>query len=223
MTIPNSVTSIGDYAFYGCYGLTSVNIPNSVASIGNSAFSYCSGLTSVTIPNSVTSIGDGVFQDCSGLTSLIIPNSVTSIGSWAFAICRKLEEVYCLAEKVPSAYSAFIGSYPENMTLYVPASALDEYKRTSPWSSFGTILPIEDGTAIEATTCDIDMLISVNNGKITVNSEAEGQMVNAYTMDGKALGTGIIRNGKASIQTNQPAGEPFIVKAGTQSVKMLMK
>ena len=58
-----------------------------VTSIGNYAFSYCSGLTSVIIPNSVTSIGDWAFRECSGLTSVTIPNSVTSIGSYAFNFC----------------------------------------------------------------------------------------------------------------------------------------
>jgi hypothetical protein len=70
--IPNSVTSIGDYAFYDCSGLTSVTIPNSVKSIGDSAFYDCSGLTSVTIPNSVTSIGDWAFADCRGLTNISV-------------------------------------------------------------------------------------------------------------------------------------------------------
>ena len=83
-TIPNSVTSIGNYAFYYCTGLTSVTIPNSVTSIGDSAFDHCTGLTSITIPNSVTSIGNLAFLYCTGLTSVTIPNSVTSIGEGAF-------------------------------------------------------------------------------------------------------------------------------------------
>ena len=87
VTIPNSVTSIGEFAFSGCSGLTSITIPNSVKSIGRYAFSGCSGLTSVTIPNSVTSIGESAFQGCSGLTSITIPNSVKSIGRYAFSGC----------------------------------------------------------------------------------------------------------------------------------------
>ncbi len=73
VVIPNSVTSIGDYVFYGCSGLTSVTIPNSVTSIGNRAFLNCYGLTSVTIPNSVTSIGERAFSGCTGLTSVEAP------------------------------------------------------------------------------------------------------------------------------------------------------
>ena len=87
-SVTYSVTSIGNYAFRECSGLTSVTIGNSVTSIGSSAFSGCSSLTSVTIPNSVTSIGDYAFNGCTGLTGeLIIPNSVTSIGGSAFYGC----------------------------------------------------------------------------------------------------------------------------------------
>ena len=88
-----SVTSIGNRAFHGCSGLTSVTIPNSVTSIGGSAFRGCSGLTSVIIPNSVTSIGEHAFEDCSRLTSVTIPNSVTSIGKYAFHSCSGLTSV----------------------------------------------------------------------------------------------------------------------------------
>ena len=91
--IPNSVTSIGDDAFYGCDALTSVTIPNSVTSIGNSAFRDCCALTSITIPNSVTSIGNSTFSGCDALTSVTIPNSVTSIGNSAFKNCKKLTSI----------------------------------------------------------------------------------------------------------------------------------
>ena len=93
VTIPNSVTSIGYYAFSSCSGLTSLSIPNSVTSIGNGAFDSCSGLTSVSIPNSVMSIGSYVFYGCSGLTSVTVPSSVTSIGACAFSGCSSLSTV----------------------------------------------------------------------------------------------------------------------------------
>ena len=143
VTIPNSVTSIGWSVFSGCSGLTSVTIPNSVTSIGNYAFEYCSGLTSVTIPNSVTSIGEYVFYGCSGLTSATIGMSVESLRDYAFANCEELMYIYCLARKAPTATSAaFEGSYPEYITLHVISSAIEDYKATSPWSSFGTIIAI---------------------------------------------------------------------------------
>ena len=74
-TIPNSVISIGCYAFYGCTGLTSITIPNSVTSIEDCAFDGCSGLTSITIPNSVTSIGGVAFDGCSGLKDVYYTGS----------------------------------------------------------------------------------------------------------------------------------------------------
>ena len=93
VTIPNSVTSIGQSAFHYCYGLSSITIPNSVTSIGDGAVSGCSGLTSVTIGNNVTSIGESAFYNCIGLTSITIPNSVTSIGQSAFGICYGLTSI----------------------------------------------------------------------------------------------------------------------------------
>jgi Flp pilus assembly protein protease CpaA len=93
VTIPNSVTSIGICAFFECSGMTSVTIPNSVTSIGGWIFCRCSGLTSVTISDSVTSIGASAFSGCSGLTSVTIPSSVTSIGIDAFSGCSGLTSV----------------------------------------------------------------------------------------------------------------------------------
>ena len=94
VTIPNSVTSIGQHAFASCTHLTSVTIPDSVTSIGEYAFFYCESLTSVTIPDGVTSIGWSAFFNCKSLTSVTIPDSVTSIGWFAFEDCTSLTDVY---------------------------------------------------------------------------------------------------------------------------------
>jgi len=99
ITIPKSVTNIGDYAFFGCMNLTSITIPNGVTSIGKEAFRGCMKLTSIIIPNGVTSIEAGTFFDCTSLTSVTIPNSVTIIkggavlGGGAFINCKSLTNI----------------------------------------------------------------------------------------------------------------------------------
>jgi len=88
-----SVTRIGDFAFYGCSGLTTITIPDSVTSIGEYAFSGCSGLTSITIPDSVSSIGNSAFNGCSGLTSITIGNGVSSLPSGLLSGCSSLQNI----------------------------------------------------------------------------------------------------------------------------------
>ena len=93
VVIPSSVTSIGNRAFSGCGSLSEVVIPSSVTSIGDRAFAGCGSLSEVVIPSSVTSIGDRAFKDCGSLSSIVIPSSVTSIGDWAFYDCRSLSDI----------------------------------------------------------------------------------------------------------------------------------
>lgn len=93
VTIPGSVTEIGNSAFSSCNNLTSVAIPNSVTEIGSSAFGRCKKLTSITISSNITEIKSGTFWGCESLTSITIPNNVTKIGVLAFSGCKSLISV----------------------------------------------------------------------------------------------------------------------------------
>ena len=104
-TVPNGVTSIGEYAFQSCTSLTNVTIPNSVTVIGANAFSGCKGLTSITIPNSVISIEKAAFSNCMNLTDIAMSNSITSIGNFAFSNCGNLASI-----AIPDSVTA-IGNY----------------------------------------------------------------------------------------------------------------
>ena len=151
--IPNSVTSIGNYAFYGCSGLTSVTIPNSVTSIGSFAFDGCKGLTSITIPNSLTSIGESAFRGCSGQTSVTIPNSVTSIGDGAFqhwrnltTIVSEIENPFAIGNNVFD--SSNIDFYA-TATLIVPDGKKSAYESTEGWNKFKTIIEVVEVDGIK--------------------------------------------------------------------------
>ncbi|MBR3135723.1 MAG: leucine-rich repeat protein [Clostridia bacterium] len=92
-TIPESVTRIGDYAFYHCVNLRNITIPPNVESIGNSAFEHCINLSRITNQAGFTSIGERAFWECYKLTSVTLPGTVTSIGSWAFYHCNNLTDI----------------------------------------------------------------------------------------------------------------------------------
>ena len=109
--LPDSVTTIGKYAFSGCTGLTGITIPDSVTIIGEHAFSLCTELTEITIPDSVTKIEALAFADCTGITSIIIPESVQEMtrNYWggAFRDCTNLTDIYCEAPSKPIKWDSY--------------------------------------------------------------------------------------------------------------------
>ena len=149
-------------------GCKNTTIPSSVTKIGSYAFDGCTGLTSIVIPEGVTSIDGYAFRACTHLTEVSIPNSMTSIGSNAFRECSKLASVYCYAETVPRASSsAFSNSPIATAILYVPGESIASYENSSPWSSFGTIVPLEGKICATPT-------IGYYNGELSFYCDTEG-------------------------------------------------
>ena len=101
ITIPSSITSIGNSAFSGCESLSGITIPSSVTIIGSYAFSGCDSLTTVTIPDSVTSMGDAVFSSCENLSDVKLSKEITTIGDNMFFYCQKLSAII-VPDKVTS-------------------------------------------------------------------------------------------------------------------------
>ena len=124
----------------GC-GATEYTIPDSVTEIGECAFYGCRSLKSVTIPDSVTEIGEGAFAD-TWLTSVAIGNGVTSIGMYAFESCISLKEVYCKPITPPAAikgYSGYWEAFESNASdrkIYVPRNSVEAYKAAEYWSNY---------------------------------------------------------------------------------------
>ena len=169
------------------FGCKNTTIPNSVTSIGDNAFYYCSSLTSITIPNSVTSIGDYAFYDCSNLTSVTIGNSVTSIGNWAFSGCFKLTSVTAL-NPTPVAITEYEFTNRRNATLYVPKGSKTAYQAADYWKEFKEIVEIEV-TGID----QISFQENGNDEQVIDQEGAVWYTIDGKRMDKPKKGINIIR------------------------------
>lgn len=186
--IYTSNDKLGDYAFYGCSGLTSLTLPSSVTEIGEHAFLNCRGLTNFTIPSGVTKIGAGAFFCCYGLISLTIPSCVTAIGSQAFNRCSGLTSIYVYMEKLPETGSnLFLGCDEKNCTVYVPKGTGDAYFRSAEFGYFYNI--------VEFDAAGIDKVATSANVKEVSRYSANGQRLSA-----PAKGLNIVKYSDGSVK-----------------------
>ena len=186
--ICTSNDKLGDYAFYGCSGLTSLTLPSSVTKIGEAAFLNCRGLTNFTIPSGVTSIGTSAFFCCYGLISFTIPSSVTAIGSQAFKHCSGLTSIYAYMEKLPETGSnLFLGCDEKNCTVYVPKGTGDAYFRSAEFGYFYNI--------VEFDATGIDKVATSTNVKEVSRYSANGQRLSA-----PAKGLNIVKYSDGSVK-----------------------
>lgn len=152
VVLPEGVTTIGACAFSGCYRLSSMILPNTLTNIGGSAFTRC-WFDTIVIPNSVKQIGAGAFYRCDSLRHLVIGDSVQLIGRRAFESCVALNSIYCYAITPPTMewdtkYNAEVFyDVDKSIPLYVPAESIDLYRSADQWSDFTNIFPIP-GTEI---------------------------------------------------------------------------
>ena len=167
------LTSIPRNTFMSCTKLKSVTIPESVTSIEDRAFSFCGRLTSITIPSSVTSIGTNAFFNCIGLTAVTMGSGIKTIGRGAFSHCPELVDVYCYAETVPVVddESTFSQSDIEYATLYVPSTAIQNYRAAEVWNDFQSIVPI--GGTPDRPQCATPTM-SYKNGILLCDCETKG-------------------------------------------------
>ena len=157
VTIENGVTTIGQYAFQRCSGLTDVTIGGSVTTIGNYAFQNCSGITSITIPSSVTSIGNYAFSGCTSLSSLTIPNSVANINTSAFQSCSGLTSITINAT-TPMTLGSRAFNNTNDCPIYVPCESVGVYRAASGWNAYASriqgVPPCADPIKFSATYSD---------------------------------------------------------------------
>ena len=139
IVIPSGVTEIDSRAFFNCYNLTSVTLPDTLIMIDSDAFCACTSIQNIILKENLTTLGIGAFNG-SGLIGITIPNTVTSIGYDCFGFCSNLTEVV-MTSTIPPTLSTDVFEYTSNnLTIYVPDEAIEDYKAATNWSEYASII-----------------------------------------------------------------------------------
>ena len=176
--IPNGVTSIGSYAFYGCSGLTSITIPDGVTSIGKSAFEKCRSLTSIAIPDSVNNIDASAFAYCDGLVNISLSNNITSISSDTFYYCSNLKSI-----TIPSGVTS-IGGAAFQYCSSLRSVTLPDTLMTIGSSAFELCTSLTDITLPDSMTSIGYAAFRDCIGLVSINIPVNMSKIDSYAFDG---------------------------------------
>ncbi len=237
-------TCIAGKAFFNCRSLCYVTIPNTVTRIGEFAFGDCYYITSVAISNSVTTIGKGAFSNCLSLTSVTIPNSVTSIGEAAFWYNKELKRVFCLSETAPTIGTNAFKGISEEAVLYVMPGCRADYVNKGYDRYFSEIVELIEGplNLTDAAPGYVDRLCAVGQMTYTRGSSAPAAgsyatfcmpfdvdlsqaacIGTAYVPLDIAFyneGTGMLNLFFHEVNDIIPAGTPFVARMSGQPIQL---
>ena len=216
VVIPDSVTSIGAYAFRACTSLSSVSIPDSVTSIGRNAFCVCTSLESLVIPDSVTSIGDYAFNTCTSLVSAVFGSSMTTTGVGTFDSCTSLACVF-IPDSIITIESSAFGDCTSLTDVYYGGSG-DDWANISIAGDGNTCLT---SATIHYDSVASDMPVSIANANVALGKTS-------YAYDGTAKkpsvtvtlsGVELVRGTDYTVEysSNKNAGTAKVTVTGTGS------
>ena len=134
--LPESITWISPMTFYKCNELEDIVLPKGLQRITSNTFYGCKKLAKIDVPKTIDWIDEYAFQGCSSLTSIVIPDGVTFIGQGAFYECSSLQDVYCTSLTPPNIYSENFWRCDALQHIYVPESAVDDYKDANGWKDY---------------------------------------------------------------------------------------
>lgn len=220
ITLPTALTTIKASAFYGCTGLTAMALPANLTTIESSAFYQCKELTSLTIPSKVTTLGVSFANACEKLKTVSIPASVTSMGKDIFWGCSALTSIYVSNPTpliLPVNDDVFSGVDKTSCTLYVPVGSKSVYMDADQWENFTNI--------IEATSTAMNNNLSkpitatIENNRLTLSNLQSGTLAVVYNMQGVVILEQNVIGNNLSIEL--PKRGIYIVNTNGRSTKIM--
>lgn len=221
--LPPTITAIGDIAFYGCSGLTSISITFLVTTLGYGTFGECTGLTSVNFsnPSALYSIGESAFIYCSGLTTITIPKSVAIIGDVAFYHCTGLTSVSTYANvPIDLGSVVFANVNTDSCILYVPYGTSTLYDTADQWKDFTHIVEMAPNVGLkDLPASDFKVYPNPTKSSLSISTKnTNAYLVEIYTVRGSLVFKASFKN---SIDVSKLSRGVYILRISDKNGNIL--